>query len=160
MFAQPCKCLRQALGTFPKQKTELKPSVGVSAGPGTPSQNGLQSLFIIQMNKTQRGKLFSQRKPRAFGPLFISPRQLQDRERHVTFTASILPCQWPLETPHTGRLHHPLSRGAVSSILSSLCRRFHYILRTRKRNDVRTYMQGPNSETCGKINPVREAVAS
>ena len=65
---------------FPKQRTETKPSVGVSAGPGTPYQSGLQSLFIIQMNKTQRGKLFSQSKSRAFGPLFISPRQLQDRD--------------------------------------------------------------------------------
>ena len=70
----------------------MKPSAGISAGPGTPSQNGLQSLFTIQMNKTQRGKLFSPSESRAFDPLFISPRQLQDRERHITFTPSILPC--------------------------------------------------------------------
>lgn len=29
----------------------MKPSLGISAGPGTPPQNGLQSLLIIQMKR-------------------------------------------------------------------------------------------------------------
>lgn len=31
----------------------MKPSLGISAGSGTPLQNGLQSLLIIQMKKIQ-----------------------------------------------------------------------------------------------------------
>ena len=41
----------QALDIFPKQRKWDEPSLGISAGPGTPPQNVLQSLLIVQMRR-------------------------------------------------------------------------------------------------------------